>query len=92
MATAVTPLTGDVKNRTERQQFGVTVQNMPVVKSTELSAKASSLNDASQSGKREGALVTHIVSGKPVLMQAAGSDSDSLWIAVTKGGADITPA
>ncbi|AWD90767.1 hypothetical protein [Pseudomonas phage Alpheus] len=83
---------GDQKSHKDVQKYGVTLHNMPVVAEALLTAKGSVLNDHVISGKRVGALVTIVKAGKPVLYQAAGEAPTDMWIAVTNGGADITPA
>ncbi|AWD90673.1 hypothetical protein [Pseudomonas phage Nerthus] len=89
MATSVT---GDLKDHKDVQKKGVTLHNMPVYPLAELSAVGSVLNDRVVSGKRVGALVTAVVSGSPVLFQAAGEAPADKWVAVTKGATDVTPA
>lgn len=84
-------ITGDLKDRKEVLKEGVTLHNMPIVSATNLANAKHVLNERNVSGKRVGSLVTVIVTGKPVLLQAAGPEPTDLWIAVTKGGTDITP-
>ncbi len=86
-----TPLTGDIKNRTGVKKEGVTLHNMPVVTEAALLKKGHVINQSAVSGKRLGSVVTIVKSAKPVLYQAAGSETDSLWIAVTNGASDLTP-
>lgn len=83
---------GDQKSHKDVQKHGVTLHNMPVVAAALLSDAKSVLNDRVISGKRVGSLVTVVVSGAPVLFQAAGEAPTDKWIAVTKGGTDVTPA
>lgn len=83
---------GDLKDHKEVQKEGVTLHNMPVVLEAHLKDIKHVINDRTVSGKRVGACVTIVKAGKPVLMQAAGEKPADLWIAVTKDGADITPA
>lgn len=85
-------ITGDGVNFTAVEKEGVTLHNMPVVAEAHLADKDHIVNDSNQSGKRLGSLITIVKSGAPVLLQAAGDAPTSKWIAVTKGGADITPA
>lgn len=82
---------GDIKDHKEVLKEGVTLHNMPVVLSASLLNKAHVINERNVSGKRLGALVTAVVSGSPVLFQAAGEDPTDKWVAVTKGATDITP-
>ncbi|QDF45947.1 hypothetical protein vBVpaPMGD2_8 [Vibrio phage vB_VpaP_MGD2] len=89
---AVGNLTGDGATFTAVQKEGVTLHNMPVVDEAHLSDKDHIVNNADQSGKRLGALITIVKAGAPVLLQAAGDAPTSKWIAVTKGATDITPA
>lgn len=85
-------ITGDLKDHKEVPKEGVTLHNMPVYPISHLSAANSVLNDRLVSGKRVGAMVTALVSGSPVLFQAAGNKPTDKWVAVTKGATDVTPA
>ncbi|WWT42361.1 hypothetical protein [Vibrio phage Va-ZX-1] len=84
-------ITGDAKNFTAVEKEGVTLHNMPVVAESHLTDKDHIVNNATQSGKRVGSLITIVKNGAPVLLQAAGSAPTDKWIAVTKGATDITP-
>ncbi|MCI0914716.1 hypothetical protein [Pseudomonas putida] len=83
---------GDQKSHKDVQKYGVTLHNMPVYPSTDVSNAKHPINEASKSGKRYGAVI--MVSGysKPVMYTAAGSKPTDAWIAVTNDGADIVPA
>lgn len=87
-----TPVTGDATGFKAQAKQGVTLHNMPVVPSTDVSNKNSPINDSRVSGKRYGALVTVSGYSKPVLYMAAGSEPTSPWHAVTNDGTDIVPA
>lgn len=88
-----TPITGDLYSQVpNKPQQGVTLHNMPVYPSTVLGDKNSKLNQAADSGKRFGALVTASGFTKPVLYQAGGAAPTDPWYAVTNDGADIVPA
>lgn len=85
-------ITGDAASYKAEKQVGVTLHNMPVYPSTDVSNAKHPINEASKSGKRYGAVI--MVSGyaKPVMYTAAGSKPTDAWIAVTNDGADIVPA
>ncbi|MBD9612196.1 hypothetical protein IB245_11850 [Pseudomonas sp. PDM02] len=87
-----TPITGDFGAFKATKKQGVTLHNMPVYPSSDVSNKAASINQEHESGKRYGAMIT--VSGytKPVLYMAAGNKPTDAWIAITNDGADIVPA
>lgn len=97
-----TPLTGDIKDRTEVKKEGVTLHNFPQALNTHLSAKGNIVNDASQSGKRLGAQVMGVTKDAngavtaATLFVAAGEASDAKWIAIKaivgSSASDITPA
>lgn len=86
-----TPLTGDIKDRVEVKKEGVTLHNMPVVAEASLLSKTHIINDATQSGKRVGSIVTIVKGGLPQLFQASGSAPTAVWVAVTNGATNITP-
>lgn len=87
-----TPITGDQKDHKDVTKRGVTLHNMPVVTEAQLKDAKDPINVANVSGKREGALITIMKGGKPVLLQAAGDAPTSVWVAVTVAGTDVTPA
>lgn len=88
-----TPITGDLYSQVaNKPQQGVTLHNMPNYPSSVLADKNSRLNQAADSGKRFGAMVTASGFTKPVLYMAGGPDPTDAWHAVTNDGTDIVPA
>ena len=87
-----TPVTGDIKDFRAVKKEGVTLHNMPIVAEDSLKDAKHVINDHLVSGKRVGSIVTIVKGGKPIMYQAAGSKPTDLWVGVSVGATDITPA
>jgi len=92
-----TPLTGDIANRVEAKKVGVTLHNFPKALTADLTAKASTLNDKTVSGKRLGAQIMVVDSltapTTAAVYVAAGSSTVAKWVpSVTVLGAAQTTA